>query len=351
MTADNHKRPSLPALDINTGFNHSPHVVILGAGASRACCPKGDRDGNVLPVMKDLVATLGAEKVLADHGIDKPDQDFEALYTDIHNAGNTTLLHLLEERTSQYFQSIEIPESPTLYDYLLLTLRGKDLIATFNWDPLLVQAYKRCRSLCELPHIAFLHGNVAIGANYAERKKAFIGDEKLPDDATFEPTPLLYPVQNKDYQKNDFIRAEWELTTDLLKRAYFVTVIGYSAPVTDTEAKKLLLDAWTNNPSQRLAELEIIDIAERDHVEKMWEEFFVGTHYSIFDSFDFSILKRHPRRSCEAFAFATLQQAPWHEERLPEFSELHELASWILPFVEEESSGRLNGKPHWEDPS
>jgi hypothetical protein len=35
---------------------------------------------------------------------------------------------------------MEIPDHVTLYDELLLTLRSKDLIATFNWDPLLLQA-------------------------------------------------------------------------------------------------------------------------------------------------------------------------------------------------------------------
>lgn len=40
-------------------------------------------------------------------------------------------------------------ESPTIYDYLLLSLRKKDVVATINWDPLLVQALEG--SLKEVP--------------------------------------------------------------------------------------------------------------------------------------------------------------------------------------------------------
>ena len=43
-----------------------------------------------------------------------------------------------------YFHSLRIPPTPTLYDHLLLALRKKDVVATFNWDPLLLQAAKRC---------------------------------------------------------------------------------------------------------------------------------------------------------------------------------------------------------------
>ena len=37
--------PTLPALDLKTNINHSPHVVILGAGASKAAFPIGDANG------------------------------------------------------------------------------------------------------------------------------------------------------------------------------------------------------------------------------------------------------------------------------------------------------------------
>lgn len=54
----------------------------------------------------------------------------------------------------------------------------------------------------------------------------------------------------------------------------------------------------------------------------------------------------HPRRTCEAFAFATLQQDPWHEDRYPEVKTLSELEAWIRPLIDEELTGKLSGKPH-----
>ena len=37
---------------------NSPHVVILGAGASRAACPDGDKNGEILPLMDDFIEVL-----------------------------------------------------------------------------------------------------------------------------------------------------------------------------------------------------------------------------------------------------------------------------------------------------
>jgi hypothetical protein len=46
--------PTLPAIDLKSGVILSPHVVILGAGASAATCPNGDRNKIKLPVMRDF---------------------------------------------------------------------------------------------------------------------------------------------------------------------------------------------------------------------------------------------------------------------------------------------------------
>jgi Arm DNA-binding domain len=62
-----------------------PHVVVLGAGASLAAFPKGDRLGRRLPVMKDFVNVVGLQPVLAAHGLgDRADENFEDLYSDLH---------------------------------------------------------------------------------------------------------------------------------------------------------------------------------------------------------------------------------------------------------------------------
>jgi hypothetical protein len=45
-----------------------PHVVLLGAGASLASFPHGDAHGKPLPLMDDLVKTLGLQPLLDEAG-------------------------------------------------------------------------------------------------------------------------------------------------------------------------------------------------------------------------------------------------------------------------------------------
>jgi len=69
----------LPRYDLKTKFNHSPHIVILGAGASRACCDTGDRNGRTLPLMNDLIDCVGIGEIIRESGYD-PATNFEAIY-------------------------------------------------------------------------------------------------------------------------------------------------------------------------------------------------------------------------------------------------------------------------------
>ena len=123
-----------------------PHIVIVGAGGSRAACPGGDKNGRRLPLMADLIDTIGLRRVLAAAGIADDVNDFEAAYNDLATSGTAPqVLHDLESTVRAYFESLIIPDTATIYDYLLLSLRPKDLIATFNWDPLLAQAFRPSR--------------------------------------------------------------------------------------------------------------------------------------------------------------------------------------------------------------
>ena len=54
------------------------------------------------------------------------------------------------------------------------------------------------------------------------------------------------------------------------------------------------------------------------------------------DSFKKSYLWRHPRRSCDALAGATLQSEPWYDNPFPETKNLNELQSWTSSLVKEE---------------
>ena len=46
-----------------------PHVVVLGAGASRAACPAGDSNGKLLPLMADFVDVLGLAPLIQSWGL------------------------------------------------------------------------------------------------------------------------------------------------------------------------------------------------------------------------------------------------------------------------------------------
>ena len=46
--------------------NIGPHVVVLGAGASRAAFPSGDRFSRKVPVMSDLIETVGLRSMIND---------------------------------------------------------------------------------------------------------------------------------------------------------------------------------------------------------------------------------------------------------------------------------------------
>lgn len=40
--------------------------------------------------------------------------------------------NILENKIIDYFTNLKLPETPTFYDHLILCLRKKDVIATFN---------------------------------------------------------------------------------------------------------------------------------------------------------------------------------------------------------------------------
>ena len=74
---------TLPLLDKNVC--NSPHIVILGAGASKQAFPDGDANGKKLPLMNDFIEILGLGYILEKENIDYKNQKFEDIYSDIKN--------------------------------------------------------------------------------------------------------------------------------------------------------------------------------------------------------------------------------------------------------------------------
>jgi hypothetical protein len=330
----------LPFLDLTTHANHSPHVVLLGAGASIAALPRGDKYGRRLPVLTNLVDIVGLRPLLEASEIN-PDHKggFEALYDSIStNPEYFALCRAVEAKVRAFFSEIVIPDDVTLYDRLLAGLRPKDIIATFNWDPLLLQAYARNRHLRKLPRIVFLHGNVELGFCEAHRVKGYASQRCNVCANPLSPSPLLLPVKDKKYKEHPLLAAEWALLEHELEYAYLFTIIGYSAPTSDVAAKELLHGAWRRNGTNELAEIEIVDIAAKRELKRRWKDFIVRSHYHSTRSLARSLLTNYPRRSCEAFAWATLQLRPWASRPMPRFRKLESLHRWAQPLLDEEAA-------------
>jgi hypothetical protein len=300
------------AFSFEKSMKNRPHVVILGAGASVATIPNGDRNGKKISVMNDFLNNLGLSKLLDGVSLKTNSTNIEDIYCEISE--RTDLAHIkikIENEIYQYFSDITIPDDPTVYDHLLSSLRKKDLIATFNWDPLLLQAYQRVSKITnDLPDLSFLHGNVLIGLCEEHKRGGYLKNRCPVCKKNLEPIKLLYPIRNKDYNNDLYNRDSWNALKNYLSRAYIVTLFGYSAPPSDIEAINLLKEAWGDKKKRNLEEIEIIDIKDKDEIEKTWEPFIFSHHYQITNSFYKSMLGFFPRRSCEC-TFDQFMSCKW----------------------------------------
>ena len=283
-------------------MKNRPHLVILGAGASVAAIPNGDKNGNKTSVMNGFIDKLGMREVLGSVDLKTKSENLEDIYSEMDSRNDCyDVKKMLEKRIHSYFTSFEITDEVTVYDFLLLSLREKDCIATFNWDPLLLQAYQRCHKITkELPDLIFLHGNVSVGTCEKHKVGGLIGNRCKVCGEKLKPIPLLYPVAEKDYSNNPFIKENWSAVRNYMKVAYLVTIFGYSAPKTDYSAIQLLKEGWGNSEDRNLEEIEIIDIRNEDELVLSWEDFIHTHHYDVFDNFFDSTLGKFPRRSCDA---------------------------------------------------
>lgn len=249
----------MPTIDTHKKTIESPHIVLLGAGASKAAFLCGDAYGRKLPLMNELIDVLDLKKTIIKHGYSGDTENFEAFFSDIFNVPRyKNLVYEIQTRVREYFETLEIPNTATIYDYLVLSLREKDIIATFNWDPLLLKAYLRNLEAKPLPQLAFLHGNTHMGVCYADRCLGYLGSPCKKCNTPLQPVQLLYPTSQKNYNKDPVIWSQWNLITKLMEQCYFFTIFGYSAPKTDLEARKLMKKAWSRNKTVELSEIEII---------------------------------------------------------------------------------------------
>lgn len=327
--------------EIRTIEVSNPHVVILGAGASKATCPNGDKNNRTLPVMEDLIETLCLTEVLERAGVQHSGRNFEEIYSELRvDEKYAELVQTIEIQTAQYFRKLELPTYPTIYDYLVLSLRSKDIIATFNWDPLLFQAYNRNSSVAEMPTVLYLHGCCAIGYCATDKIQDEIGETCPFCDKELTPTRLLFPVANKNYVSDPYVASQWEILKLNLKHTFILTIFGYGAPETDVAAVELMRQAW-GNPKQRFLErIEIIDVLDEKELVKRWKPFIHTHHYSTIKTFFDSFLAQHPRRSCDSVSLSVRYGFFREGNPFPKFSHLEDLWRWIEPLLlAEENEG------------
>lgn len=317
-----------------------PHVVLLGAGASKAAFPAGDAAGLALPVMDELIDVVGLQSLVKKSGIEREEEmNFEAIYSRLASDPKYEKLVMeIEERIDRYFSNLSLPGTATIYDQLLLSLRSKDAVFTFNWDPFLFDAYERNSGVVSLPKIFFLHGNVRVGAclehdTWGARK------ERCPECCQqFVDVPLLFPIEQKDYSKDSYIRQNWDIAKELFRDAFTLTIFGYGAPESDKDAVELLRLAWIDQSDRTVEHVEIIDIVDESILHKRWSPFTPTHHYQILSTFEKSRLARWPRRSCESLLYPMTQGIPCEDFPLPttdSLSTLQTFSAGIAQYEEE----------------
>lgn len=332
---------------ISQVYGGGGHVVILGAGASIASTYRNpEKNGKKLPSMDNFSELVGLQDLIINVPKGLRANNFEKLYSNLHNDNpNSDLIIEIESRINVYFGNMELPDEPTIYDYMVLSLRDKDLIATFNWDPFLYQAWVRNRTFTDnLPYLSFLHGNVAIGYSTEDKRCGPVGMQARREGGVFEPTKLLYPVEQKNYTADEFINIEWDRIKYWLSKdigTIRATIFGYGAPVSDIEAVSLLNSAWGTPDDRAMEQFEVIDITPEKELRKRWDGFIHSHHYDISDNYFGSSLAYNPRRTSESYFSHYEPNTPAEAFRssnpVPQnFKTLDELWKWHEPLIEAE---------------
>ena len=296
-------------------YKYSPHVVILGAGASKACIPNGDKNGLNTPCMDEFFEIEFFKDLLDGVSLETKSRNLEIVYSEIYEKSLVykkyrKIRDKLEKRIRDYFSKFQLPDTPTIYDYLIMSLTNKDLIASFNWDPLLAQSYGRVANMLGgvecLPKIAFLHGNVGIEIDNNSKRVNIKTSPYAECYPGFENLKLLYPIKKKNYSNDLFIKNQWEMVRDFIKRAYIFTIFGYGAPDSDVESIKLLKKAWGDTNKKWANEIEIINIEDSNISYQKWKPFIYQSHYQCHTNFFESFIAEHPRRSTESMFDVTM---------------------------------------------
>jgi len=66
-------------------MKNRPHVVILGAGATMAAIPNGDKNGRKSSVMNGFIESLGMTETLKEVRLQTSSNNLEDIYSELHS--------------------------------------------------------------------------------------------------------------------------------------------------------------------------------------------------------------------------------------------------------------------------
>lgn len=333
-----------------------PHVVILGAGASCAAIPNGDKNGHMIQTMSGFTDDMDLP-LLNKVNLHTTSTNLEDIYSELNARASEpeccAAMHELDSAIRKKIASYVIPDTPTIYDYLILGLTSKDLIATFNWDPLLTQAYIRCQKITSnLPHLCFLHGNVSMGVCLKDKVIGPVGGNCPYCQRRYNDVPLMYPIKEKNYGASPYIRAAWNEIRNALRSAYIVTIFGYSAPTSDSEAISLLREAWGESNERKFEQIQIIGHSKgkEKEVRAKWDAFICDSHYDYLTDFFDSYIGQMPRRTCQALWDMTMELQPITSMQWKKNSSFEDVKQELMPLIQDEEQHGESHPELWNDP-
>lgn len=292
--------------------------------------------------MNNFVDILNLSETLHKAGVHFEGENFEDVYDRLYRDSQyCSIRRELEDRIHGYFNSLELPEAPTIYDHLVLSLREKDVIATFNWDPFLTLAFRRNSKRVRLPRLYFLHGNVTIGYCSTDKGMGVNWNPCSRCGQPFTPSTLLYPIGEKDYHLDGFISTQWNELKNKMKNSFMVTIFGYGAPKSDVSAIELLKQGWGDKYQRNLEQTEIINILPEDELRATWAPFIHTHHYDVFDSFYGSSIANHPRRTGEAWLNQYIDSVFLEGNPVPKELDFPDLWEWFSELSNVEVNGTV----------
>ena len=265
-------------------------------------------------------------------------KNFELLYSRLaSNPQYKDIVTQIEKKIRDYFAFLSLPSEATIYDHILLSLRQKDAVFTFNWDPFLYDAYIRNRYIVPLPGIFFLHGNVRI-AMCPDHAEKWGGEQEKCSicSRSLENVPLLYPIENKNYSKHPFISASWEAAREFFREAFVLTIFGYSAPTSDIEAVELLRQAWLERSDRKIEHIEVVDKEPSSVLYERWKTFLPTGHLKPIRNISQSWISMYPRRSVEALRHSVYNGEACEVFSLKKTMSLQQMHGYILDVAERE---------------